>query len=1078
MKGIITYFIKYPIAGNLLMFTLLVGGIFGASMMKSTFFPEVPDDTIQIQAVYPGSSPEEIEEGIVLKIEEELKGQEGVEKITSSSQENVATVFIKVLKGYDANDVIQDVRNSVDAINSFPAGMEPVTIFVAEEIDFAISFGLSADVDLKTMKMEARRIEEDLRAKAGVTNLNLQGFPDEEIEIAFKENALRKFKMTFQEAAIAVRNSNLITTGGKIKGSKEELLIRAENKKYTADELRDIVVRTSPNGSLIRLHEVAEINDKWSDNPNREFIDNETAVIINIFHTKAQDVLTICADVNEYFDEYNADPNNPFRATMLRDNSISLTQRLDLLINNGLVGFLIVLVLLAMFLNWRLAFWVAIAIPISFAGMFIFAPIVGQTINIISLFGMILVIGILVDDGIVISENIYQFYEKGMDRTEAAIKGTMSVLPAVTAAIITTIIAFSCFFFLDGRVGDFFSSMATIVMLSLVFSLVEGALILPAHVAHSKALQKGMKKNMVSKALDDFLFFIRDKMYAPVLKLITLNFATAFSMLLILIASLIIAISAFQGGYVKGTFFPQIPFDAINATLKMPAGTAESITDKNLDKIQEAVWEVNKELSKELYDNKYDLIQSIQKTVGPTTYDGGLTINMVDAERRGNQITEREIANKIKNIVGEIPDAEVFSMQNVSVFGIAIDISLLSSNKEELNNAVEELKSEISKDSDFKDVSDDDQEGLREVNIELNDKAKFLGLNLNDVVSQVRQGFFGNEVQRLQRGRDEVKVWVRYENNDRSSISKLENMRIRFADGNEFILSDIANFEIERGAVNIRHLNGKRVIRVTSDVSGDKVSVSEANAKVNGILLPKILAKYPSVSIDYGGQKEEQLKMQNSISSVMPIIFFLMFLCIAVVFRSVSQSALVFLLIPFSFIGVIGGHYIMDKPISILSGLGVIALIGILVNDALVYIARYNDLITEGKTQESALYDASISRFRPIVLTSITTVAGLLPLLFEKSTQAQFLIPMGISVAFGLMVITVIILLLLPSLILILNRIKWIMAWGISVAMGNEEPKYNSVEPHYQGERHWIFGIFSGLFGVLVLLMIYKMKFG
>ncbi len=1079
MKGIIAYFIKYPIAGNLLMFTILMGGIFGLSMMKSTFFPETPDDVIRIQAAYPGSSPEEIEEGIVLKIEEKLKGLEGIEKITSGSQENIGTVTVKVLRGYDANDVIQDVRNAVDAISSFPAGMEPATVFVAESTDFAISFGISGNVDLKTLKEESRRIEDDLRAVAGITNITIGGFPDEEIEIAFKEDALRKYNMTFAEAASAVRNSNLITTGGTIKGVEEELLIRAENKKYNAEELRSIVVRAGPTGSIIRLEDVARISDKWSDSPNREFINSEKTVIVNVFHTKAEDVLTICDNVKGYFKAYDANPENKtFNTTLLRDSSVSLNQRIGLLVNNGLIGFLIVLVLLAMFLNWRLAFWVAIAIPISFAGMFIFAPIVGQTINIISLFGMILVIGILVDDGIVISENIYQMYESGMERSEAAIKGTMSVLPAVTAAIITTIIAFSCFFFLDGNVGSFFRSMAVIVILSLLFSLIEGALILPAHVAHSKALQKGLKKNIVSRALDGFLFLIRDKIYAPILKLVTLNFFTALSMLLVLIACLILSAAAFTGGYVKGTFFPQIPFDAVTATLKMPAGTAEAITESHLSKIEEAAWEVNKELSPKLYNNEYDLIEFVQKTIGPTTYEGKLTIKLVDAERRGNRISEREISQRVKEIVGDIPNVETFSMQNVSVFGIAIDVSLLSADKEELTKAVEELKYKIESDTDFKDVTDDNQEGLREVNIELNDKAQFLGLNLNDVISQVRQGFFGNEVQRLQKGRDEVKVWVRYENNDRSSLDKLKSMRVRFADGRDYVLSDIAKFNIERGIVNIRHLNGKRVIRVTSDVSDDNVSVSDANRKVNELMLPEILAKYPSVSVDYGGQKEEQLKMQKSVNQVMPIIFFLMFLCIAVVFRSVSQSALVFLLIPFSFAGVVAGHYIMDKPISILSTLGIIALIGILVNDALVYVAKYNDLIADGETQEDATYKASISRFRPIVLTSITTVAGLLPLLFEKSTQAQFLIPMAISVAFGLMIITVIILLLLPALIVIMNRIKWLMVWGITVMMGQEAPAYNVVEPHYQGKRHWIFSIFSALFGILILLTIYKMKFG
>lgn len=1077
MKNVIQYFIKYPIAANLLMFTILVGGIFGASMMKSTFFPETEDKLINIQTILPGASPEEVEEGIILKIEENLKGLEGVEKITSSSQENAGSVTVQVLKGYDANDVIQDVRNAVDAINSFPSGMEPATIFVAESTDFAISYGISGNVDLKTLKAESRRIEDELRDKAGVSNLNIGGFPDEEIEIAFKEDALRKYQMTFQEAALAVQKSNLITTGGTIKGAKEELLIRAENKRYSASELEDIVLR-AVGSSVIRLADVATIRDKWSDNPNREYIDGEKAVVINVFHTKAEDVLTICNNVKEYFEEYNAKKGNPIRATKLRDSSIALNQRIGLLVKNGLTGFLIVLVLLAMFLNWRLAFWVALSIPVSFAGMFIFAPMLGESINIISLFGMILVIGILVDDGIVISENIYQLHEKGLDSDEAAIKGTMNVLPAVTAAIITTIIAFSCFFFLDGAIGEFFSSMAVIVILSLTFSLVEGALILPGHVAHSKAMELGAKKNIVLRALDGFLFFIRDKMYAPLLKLITLNFFTALCVPLVLAAGLYLTQGAFSSGKVQGTFFPQIPLDAVNATLKMPAGTPTAITERELNKVEAAVWKVNEKIKKEKYNGELDYVISVSKTVGPTTYDGRLTINLADAMKRGDVVTERDLSTMIQKAMEPLEGEEYFSMQNISPFGLPISVALLGEDKEELNTALNEFKERLKAMPKLKDVVDDNQEGLREVNIELNDKARFLGLNLNDVIGQVRQGFFGYEVQRLQKGRDEIKVWIRYENADRSNLSKLENMRVRFANGNEYTLSDIADFKMERGVVNIRHLNGKRVVNISADVANDDVSVSAVNTEVNDVILPSVLAKYPSVSLDFGGQKEEQLKLQASVGTVMPVILFLMFLCIAVVFRSVSQSAMVFLLIPFAFIGVVGGHWLMGKPVSILSGLGVIALIGILVNDALVYIATYNDFVKEGRTQWQATYDASISRFRPIVLTSITTVAGLLPLLYEKSTQAQFLIPMGISVAFGLMLITVIILLLLPAFIIILNRIKWAVAWAFTVAAGGESPSYLSVEPHYQGKRHWIFGLFSAVMAVYILVMIFKMKFG
>ncbi len=1075
MNSIIEYFIKYPIAGNLLMFTILVGGIFGLSNMKSTFFPVIPDRNIQVQAIYPGSSPEEIEEGIVLKIEENLKGIEGVDRITSTSQENVGSVIIEVKKGYDADEVIQDIRNAVDAINSFPAGMEPATIFVIEGRSFAINFSLSGPVDLKTLKKEARRVEDELLAKEGISKVVLNGFPEEEIEIAFREDALRKYGMTFAEAALAVRNSNLITTGGKIKGAEEELLIRAENKKYTGDELRGIVVR-STGGSVIRLSDVASISDKWSDNPNRQFTNKKPAVEVIVNFTNAEDILTVTSLVRDYVEEYNKE-SKLIRANIIRDSSVALNQRINLLTRNGLAGFGIVLFFLALFLNWRLAFWVALAIPVSFAGMFILAPLLGQTINVISLFGMIIVIGILVDDGIVIAENIYQLYEKGMPPEQAAIKGTMDVLPAVTAAIITTMIAFSTFFFLDGTLGDFFSSMAVIVILSLVFSLVEGALILPGHVSHSKALSATTEKHPVSEFLDKCLFWMRDKLYAPVLRFCISNFITCVSVFIIMIAGLYVTMGGISGGLIKGTFFPSIPSENINASIKMPAGTREHITEQRLAQIESAIYRVNKKFSDSLYNNDYELVTKLQKSIGPTTYEGQLFITLVDSERRG-QVSEREISDAIRKEMGEIKDAESVSLQNLSPFGKAVSVSLLSADYKELDAAVKEFKRRLGEMEELKDIVDDNQLGLKEVNINLNEKAEFLGLNLNDVISQVRQGFFGVEVQRLQRGRDEVKVWVRYENSDRSNLQKLEDMRVRFANGSEYRLGEIATFEVERGVVRIKHLDGKREVKIEADIVSDQVSVSDITSKVDNEILPELMDKYLTLSVDYGGQKREQMKTVNSIGDVLPMILFLMFLVIAITFRSISQAASVFVLIPFAFIGVAWGHYIMGLPLSLLSSLGIIALIGILVNDALVYVAAYNDLIIQGVSQKQAAFEASISRFRPIVLTSVTTVAGLSPLMYEKSFQAQFLIPMAVAVSFGLVLITVIILLLLPALLVIINQVKWAVAVPFAKLVGNPMPTFESVEPHYQGRRPWIISALMAVLGIVALYFIYTLRFG
>ena len=468
MKGFISYFIKYPIAANLLMFGLFILGIVGASNMKSTFFPEIESRFINIQTIYPGSSPEEVEEGVITKIEENLKGLTGVEKITSVSSENTGTVVVEMASGYDIDIVLQDVKNAVDRINSFPADMEPPVIFKIESVGDAISFALSGDVDLKTLKQFGRQVEDDLLAIDGISKINLSGFPDEEIEIAFRESDLRTYQITFEEASRAIQVSNLEITGGTVKGKREELLIRARNKSYYSEQLRNIVVKTAADGSVVYLHQVADLKDQWADNPNRSYLNNDPSVVVTVQNTLEEDLLFITNTVKTFIEDFN-EGNDVVKATVIRDGSVVLNQRIDLLTKNGIIGFGIVVLLLAMFLNWRLAFWVAIAIPISFAGMFLLANLLGVTINVISLFGMILVIGILVDDGIVISENIYQKYEQGQLPGEAAINGTMEVLPAVFSAILTTVIAFSTFFFIEGQLGDFFVEMAIVVIFSLVF---------------------------------------------------------------------------------------------------------------------------------------------------------------------------------------------------------------------------------------------------------------------------------------------------------------------------------------------------------------------------------------------------------------------------------------------------------------------------------------------------------------------------------------------------------------------------------------------------------------------------------
>ena len=1038
MRNLIAYFIKYPVAGNTLMVLIFIFGYFGLQSWKKNFFPVSESRILKIETVYPGSSPEEIEKGIVLKIEDNLRGVTGIEQISSVSQENSGVITIEVVRSYSTDMVLQDVKNAVDRIPSFPDGMEPPVIYKQESRNFAISISLSGDVSLTTLKKFAQKAESDLLAIDGISKIALSGFPDEEIEIALKEDALRAYELTFLEVSQKVQNANLEVTGGKVRGDKEELIIRANTKGYYADEFRDIVIKTTSDGRIARLRDVAVVSDIWAESPNRSYLNGDPSVIIEVSNTIDEDILFVTESVKEYMVKFNEE-NGVVKTTLVRDGSTTLNDRIDLLVENGIVGFLLVLLFLAFFLHIRLAFWVALSIPIAFMGMFIVGANSEVSINVISLFGMILVVGILVDDGIVIGENIYKQYEDGKEPMQAAIDGTMQVLPAVFSAVLTTAIAFSTFFFLEGRLGEFAPDMAFVVISTLAFSLVEGAFILPGHVAHSKALSKEAKKNKVEKAFDNIMSTLRDKYYAPLLKFTMKNWVLALS---IPIALFLITLGGIKGGFIKLTFFPFIEQDYITVNLEMPSGTRENITESYLEEIQAAAWMVNEKMSLERADAK-NIVENVLLKVGPGTNAGSVTIRLLGTEER--QMQSFLISNAIRDEVGTIYEAEKLTFGIRTPFGKPVSVSLLGNDLAELNSAKEELKNKLKELPALKDVTDNDKKGARELRLKLKEKAYAMGLTMLDVVGQVRQGFFGFEVQRLQRGLDEVKVWVRYNLEDRGSVKRLENMRIRTASGMQIPLSEIAEYEIERGIVAINHLDGRREVRIDAELGDPTASASEIMSEVRDVIIPEVLAKYPSTSVTYEGQSKQQQKTASSGKRVIPIILLLMLAVIVMTFRSLWQAVLVFMCIPFALIGVGWGHFFHGHAISLLSMFGIIALIGIMVNDSLVFVSRVNELVKEYKDFDKAVFEAGRSRFRAIILTSITTVAGLGPLIFETSFQAQFLIPMAISVAYGMMIATFITLIVLPVFLVMLNRIKVALKW----LWTGKKPENIEVEPAY-----------------------------
>ena len=1046
MRKLIGYFIKHSVAVNIVVIAFIIFGFFGAVNLKSSFFPLTDSKNISINVIYPGASPQEVEEGIILKIEDNLKGLNGVERVTSTSRENSGNINVEIEKGKDIDFMLLEVKNAVDRVPSFPVDMEPLVVAKQEPARPTITFAISgSDIPLATLKQIGRQVENDLRGIKGISQINITGYPDEEIEIAVNEANLLAFNLTFSEVSQAINQASLITTGGTIKTNAEEYLIRANARSYYADKLSNVIIRSDPTGRVIRLRDIAVVRDQFSETPNANYFNGNQSINVTITSTNTEDLISSAEKVKNYISEFNQKYEN-VRLDVISDLSITLVQRTELLTKNAIAGMLLVLVFLSLFLNTRLAFWVAFGLPIAFFGMFMLASYFNVTINVLSLFGMIIVIGILVDDGIVIAENIYQQYEKGKSPEEAAIDGVMEVLPAIISAIATTILAFGIFLFLDGRIGDFFGEVSVVVILTLVVSLVEALIILPAHLAHSKALrvqsnkpklgvaslfQKLFSKLRYINTFGDFIMrWLRDRLYSPLLKFGLQYKILTFSFFIVF---MILTLASFQGGIIRGAFFPQIASDQVRITLRMPNGTNEKVTDSVISFIEDNAIDVTNLVSDEFLGENPEkpLVENMIRNIGPGSSTASLTINLLPGENRPNEITTTLISNRLRDVVGPMIGIESLVYGSGGNFGgVPVSVSLLGSNISELKAVKKELKQQLQDNILLKDVTDNDPAGIKEIRLQLKDNAQALGLNLRNVMLQVRAAFFGVQAQRFQRGQDEIRVWVRYDRDNRSSIVNLDNMRITTPTGQKVPLSEVASYNIERGDVAINHLDGRREIQVQADIKNPKITSStDIMAEVRDEIMPEILSKYPTVTPSYEGQNRERIKLMDSLAAVGFTILALIYIVIAFTFRSYSQPLMLLLLIPFSLPAVAWGHWIHDFPVNILSMLGIIALIGIMVNDGLVLIGKFNNNLKEGLAYDDALFEAGRSRFRAIFLTSITTIAGLAPLILEQSRQAQFLIPMAVSIAYGIGFATVLTLIILPIFLSFGNWVKRQVKW-------------------------------------------------
>jgi len=1018
MNQIIQNLIQKPRIVDILVGLVVVVGLAVVANMRTNFLPPEPINFVAVNVVYRGASPQEVEEEVVDKIEDELDGLKGIDRITSTSQESFANIRIELLEEADPNEVLQDVSNAIDQITTFPQGMDAPVVFKEEILNYTMTVAIVGETSLSTLKDHAKHLKEELTYSPNLSQVFLSGYPDEEIEVRLRENDLRAYQLTFDEVAGAIQQANIKASGGEIKTDQQTILIRLDNRAYYANGLMNTVVKATPDGKLVQLKDIATVKNQFADKPDKTFINGKPAVILKIFSRSEEDILANAELVNREVSNFNA-RHEGIQAVIVEDKAISLSDAIGTLRDNAWQGMLLVLIILGLFLNPRIAFWVAFKIPVALLGMFILSTFYDLTINQVSLFGLIIVLGVIVDDGVVVAENIYQRFQEGMSPLKAAVQGTVEVFPAIFSSLLTTAVAFSLFFFFDCQLGDYFSDVSFVVCATLFVALLESMLILPVHIARSKALDRDKKEWKLTKWTNNSLLIFRDKVYKG---LIGLALKVPVLGIIAVVGIMFLTVGAMSSGTIKSTFFPTIDQDVITAKLELPLGTDESITAAKLERMEAEVWKVNEAYTNQRSDGR-QVINYVERIIGPTSNEGQLNIYMLEGDKRG--ILSYEIAGSIRDSVGPIPEARNVSYGSIAVFGKPVSIALVGRNMKELRDAKRMVRNFLEDRSDLKDVTDTDKLGMPEIEMELTPKAKFLGLSEAMVFDRIRKGFFGLEAQSIQRGDEEVKVWLRYDEMDRKSLADLKAVRLSLPNGSSYPIHELATFKPVQNVAVLNHQSGIREIRVEADVANLLVSVPTVLAEAESTILNEIQTKYPNIKYTLEGEARLSAKTQNSSQTPSMFVFITIIGILLLNYRSLSKTMTILLMLPFAFIGVAWGSFLHNIPVSIFSILGMIALWGILINNGLVLLSTYNENIQNGMSVGEALRQAAVSRFRPIVLTTITTVFGLAPLLLNNSISAQFLKPTAIAIAYGLIFGMVLTLIFLPSVMIVLAQIKY-----------------------------------------------------
>ncbi len=1066
-KGLVGWFAGHHVAANMLMiFVLLVGGLSLASMVLEVF-PEFSIDTITISVVYPGATPAETEEGVAIRIEEAIAAVEGIKKIRSTAAEGACAVVVELDDDADGRRVLDDVKAAVDRIDTFPEEIEQPVIAEVVSRREVVSVAVFGDASAKTLAAIADRVRDDLNGTAAISQAEVQGLPPYEISIEVSESDLRRWGLSFAQVADAVRGSSLDLPGGGVKTEGGEILLRTQGQKYRGPEFEEIVVLTRGDGTQVRLGDIATVVDGFEDADVASRFDGKPAALVQVYRTGGEGALEVARTVDEYIAQL-ALPAGVEVATW-QDRSVILRQRIGLLLKNARIGLALVFICLALFLDLRLAFWTTMGIPISFLGAMWLIPQADVSLNMISLFAFIVSLGIVVDDAIVVGENVYTKLQKGMEPLAAAVAGAREMAGPVTFAILTSIAAFLPMVFVQGVIGKVMRNIPIVVIAVLAMSLIESLLILPAHLSSTGvpfflrpfvpifapiARVHDAARRRVTEGLQLFL----QKVYHP-----TLEWALEWRYLTVSIAvvTLLFTAGVVAAGFVKFTFMPMVDADKMTAYLTMPQGTPAEQTQAIASRIEDAAVEVARD-----FDSgsglDASLVVHVNTTIGEQPGTGGngpiatgaksgsgghlaeVTVELLAGETRG--IGSSEVMNRWREEVGEVPGATALNY-TASLFsaGDPVSVQLAHQDFSTLLKASDRLKEILAEYPGVTDIADSFVAGKRELKLDLTNEGRASGLTLQGLARQVRQGFYGEEAQRIQRGRDDIKVMVRYPEAERRSRGDVEQMWIRLADGTEVPLATVAAVEEGRGFATISRVDRRRVVTVTADIEEEVANANEINQSLRAEALPELVADFPGLSFDFEGEQREQQESMSSLALNFAIALLVIFALLAIPFRSYSQPLIIMSAIPFGFVGAVAGHLIMGMDMSILSVFGMVALTGVVVNDSLIMIDLINRERRDGVPLEVAIRDAGKRRFRPILLTTLTTFFGLMPMILETSLQARFLIPMAISLGFGVVFATAITLVLVPVTYRILEDFHHAFE-SSSVAVKGELPEAGVVE--------------------------------